>query len=89
MRKIGAYEAKTHLPKLLERVSRGERFIITKHGVAVAELIPTSSKGKQSAAEAIAEIRKLAKRHSLGKLRSACKSRPEPFDFAQDRHVEG
>jgi prevent-host-death family protein len=68
MRKIGAYEAKTHLPKLLERVSRGERFIITKHGVAVAELIPTSSKGKQSAADAIAEIRKFAKRHSLGKL---------------------
>ena len=68
MRKVGAYEAKTHLPKLLERVDRRERFIITKHGVAVAELIPTSSKGKQSAAEAIAEIRKLAKRHSLGRL---------------------
>ncbi len=68
MRKVGAYEAKTHLPKLLERVARGERFIITKHGVAVAELIPPSTKGKQSAAKAIAEIRKLAKRHSLGKL---------------------
>ena len=37
---IGAYEAKTHLPKLLERVARGERFTITKHGKAVAELRP-------------------------------------------------
>src|SRR5208282_5056244 len=29
---IGAYEAKTHLAALLERVARGERFTITKHG---------------------------------------------------------
>ena len=28
---IGAYEAKTHLPALLQRVERGEQFIITKH----------------------------------------------------------
>ncbi len=40
MTSIGAYDAKTHLPKLLERVSRGERFVITKHGRPVAELIP-------------------------------------------------
>ena len=40
MSKIGAYEAKTHLPKLLERVEAGERFVITRHGRAVAELIP-------------------------------------------------
>jgi len=27
---IGAYEAKTHLPALLERVARGEEITITK-----------------------------------------------------------
>ena len=37
---VGAYEAKTHLPKLLERVSRGEKITITRHGVAVAVLTP-------------------------------------------------
>ena len=37
---IGAYEAKTHLSELLDRVARGERFVITKHGRPVAELIP-------------------------------------------------
>ena len=37
---IGAYEAKTHLPALLERVARGERFTITKHGRPVARLVP-------------------------------------------------
>jgi prevent-host-death family protein len=40
MTAIGVYDAKTHLPKLLDRVSRGERFTITKHGRPVAELVP-------------------------------------------------
>ncbi len=34
----GVFEAKTQLSKLLELVRRGERVIITKHGVQVAEL---------------------------------------------------
>lgn len=40
MEKVGAYEAKTHLPKLLERVAEGYRITITKHGVPVAILQP-------------------------------------------------
>jgi prevent-host-death family protein len=40
MDSVGAYEAKTHLPKLLERVAQGERITITKHGVPVAVLAP-------------------------------------------------
>jgi hypothetical protein len=32
MTTIGSYEAKTHLPELLERVARGERIMITKRG---------------------------------------------------------
>jgi len=40
---IGVYDAKTQLPKLLDRVSRGERFVITKHGRPVAELIPAGA----------------------------------------------
>jgi len=37
---VGAYEAKTHLPQLLERVVGGERITITKHGHSVAVLQP-------------------------------------------------
>jgi prevent-host-death family protein len=44
MTAIGVYDAKTQLPKLLDRVSRGERFIITKHGRPVAELVPPGAK---------------------------------------------
>ena len=37
---IGAFAAKTHLSELLEKVSRGKTFCITKHGHPVAELRP-------------------------------------------------
>jgi prevent-host-death family protein len=37
---IGSFEAKTHLPKLLERAAKGERIVITKHGRPVAMLVP-------------------------------------------------
>jgi len=37
---IGAYEAKTHLPRLLDEVEKGERITITKHGRPVAVLVP-------------------------------------------------
>lgn len=40
MEAIGAFEAKTHLAVLLDRVSRGERFTITRHGKPVAQLVP-------------------------------------------------
>lgn len=40
---IGSYEAKTHLAALLDRVDRGEHFVITRHGRPVAELRPAAS----------------------------------------------
>jgi len=42
MRSIGAYEARTHLSRLLDEVANGERITITKHGVPVAVLMPPS-----------------------------------------------
>jgi len=40
MQTVGAYQAKTHLPQLLEAVAQGETITITKHGVPVAMLVP-------------------------------------------------
>jgi prevent-host-death family protein len=38
---VGAYDAKTHLPRLLDEVATsGKSFVITKHGVPVARLVP-------------------------------------------------
>jgi prevent-host-death family protein len=38
MTTVGSYQAKTHLPELIERVARGEKILITRRGVAVALL---------------------------------------------------
>jgi|FLLY01.1.fsa_nt_gi prevent-host-death family protein len=40
MKTVGSYEAKTHLSKFLEEVENGEELVITRHGKAVARLIP-------------------------------------------------
>jgi len=65
MKSVGAYEAKTHLPKLLERVSKGERITITKHGVPVAVLQPADSARTADPKCVIMELRKFRGKHSL------------------------
>ena len=37
---VGVHEAKTHLSRLLERVSAGEEIVITRRGEEVARLVP-------------------------------------------------
>ena len=68
METVGAYEAKTHLPKLLERVSKGERITITKHGIPIAVLQPPDPEKTVDTKSVIAELRKLRNKHSLGGL---------------------
>ncbi|HEX3885177.1 MAG TPA: type II toxin-antitoxin system prevent-host-death family antitoxin [Stellaceae bacterium] len=63
---VGAYEAKTHLPALLERVARGEEVTITKHGKAVARLVPVERPSIERRREAIARIKELRKGQTLG-----------------------
>jgi len=65
METVGAYEAKTHLPKLLERVIKGERIIITKHGVPVAVLQPPLPLRKTEPRKVIAELRKFREKQTL------------------------
>lgn len=68
METIGAYEAKTHLPKLLERVSKGERIMITKHGVPVAILLPPDFQSKTDPRQTIERLRKFRNKHRLNGL---------------------
>ena len=65
METIGAYEAKTHLPKLLERVVKGEKITITKHGVPVAVLQPPLSLRKSETKKVISELREFRDKHTL------------------------
>lgn len=56
MKSVGAYEAKTNLPRLLDEVARGEKITITKHGLPVAMLVPARIRNKSSSADAAARI---------------------------------
>ena len=44
MKTVGSYEAKTHLPRLLEEVERGSEIVITRHGKPVARLVPVTAR---------------------------------------------
>lgn len=66
MSEIGAFEAKTHLPQLLRRVEAGERFVITRHGRPLAELVPFRSRDAVKVQSAIDALKKFQRTHSLG-----------------------
>ncbi len=67
---VGAYEAKTHLSELLEKVEAGEEITITKHGTPIAKLVPVKKEASpEERLAAIQRIQKLASRLSLGGLK--------------------
>ena len=68
MESIGAYDAKTHLSSLLERVIKGERITITKHGVPVAVLQPPEYERKRNPLEVSSEVRDFRENYSLNGL---------------------
>lgn len=69
MKTVGSYEAKTHLPRLLEEVAKGEEITITKHGVPVAVLVPPPGARRRSVGEVIEEIKEFRKGKTLGGLK--------------------
>lgn len=68
MESVGAYEAKTHLPRLLERVARGESITITKHGVPVAVLQPADSPRRTPVSVTIGRLKEFRGRSRLDGL---------------------
>ncbi len=66
MKKIGTFEAKTHLSALLDEVGRGVEFVITRRGVAVARLVPADSPRRTGGVDPIARAKAFAKGQTLG-----------------------
>lgn len=62
---IGAFEAKTKLSELLQRVGHGASFVITKHEEPVARLIGYESELAGQRGEATAALRALRNRYTL------------------------
>lgn len=63
---VGSYEAKTHLPALLDKVAKGERVTITRRGVPIATLEPASTRSKQDIKKLIEEIKESRKGKTTG-----------------------
>ena len=69
MEMIGAFEAKTHLAALLDRVAKGEKITITRHGIPAAVLCPVAeTEVKLSHKEIVEGMRELRKRVKPGKM---------------------
>ena len=74
MREIQASHAKTHLPRLLDEVERGETIVITRHGRPIARIVPEAHRRQEEIDKAIAGIKALRRRTgriSLDELLSA------------------
>lgn len=67
---VGAYEAKTHLSELLEKVEAGEEIVITRHGAPIARLVPVRKEASvQERLAAVQRIQKLSSGLSLRGLK--------------------
>lgn len=69
MREVGAFEAKNRLGHLLDLVEHGEEVIITRHGKAVARLVPARhATTREEARAALQRIRTRAQQARLGRF---------------------
>jgi prevent-host-death family protein len=65
---VGAFEAKTHLSALLERVAGGEEVLITRHGKVIARLVPAVAADRARIDEVIAGLKSARAGVTLGGL---------------------
>lgn len=69
MREVGAFDAKNRLGQLLDLVEHGEEVTITRHGKAVARLVPLRhGVSRDEARAAIRRIRERAEQRKLGRF---------------------
>ena len=65
---VGAFEAKTHLSALLDRVQGGEEVMITRHGRPVARLIAADEERDADVRQALARLADVRSRARLDGL---------------------
>ena len=63
MTSVGTFEAKTHLTRLLGRVAKGEKILITNRGHPVAMLVPPEPQERGDVAGLVAEMLRTRDEH--------------------------
>jgi len=70
MSQVTAFEAKTRFGELLERVSRGEEVVITRHDKVVARLVPEGPRRQSEVRRAVSGLLELQ-----GRIRKRSKAK--------------
>ena len=68
MEQIGLHEAKTHLSKIVAKVSEGHEFTFTRRGIPVAKLTPVSKPPKEAVKQAFERAKELREKLTLDGL---------------------
>lgn len=77
MREIQASEAKTHLPRLLGLVERGETLVITRHGRRIARIVPEDARRQEDIDLAMSRIEKMRRGRGNVPVRAILSARDE------------
>ena len=62
MATVSAFDAKTRFGELLERVSKGEEVVITRHDKPVARMVPEGARRLEDVRRAVTGLRDLQQR---------------------------
>lgn len=68
MIQVGAFEAKTHLSALIEKVIQGEEVLITRRGMPVARLVAAKRGEESDVGAAVDRLREIRSGVTLGDL---------------------
>ena len=63
MESVPASDAKARLSELLDKVERGETVVITRHGRAIARLVPEEDRRQREIDDAIASMKARGQRN--------------------------
>jgi prevent-host-death family protein len=77
MATVSAYEAKTHLPRLIRQVEQGETVIITRHGKPVAKLAPVDDERRADIDEIIERMKRARARRPKVSVEEILSARDE------------
>ena len=80
MATITAFEAKTRFGELLDRVSRGEEIVITRHDQPVARIVPEGKRRLAQVRAAVQDLRAL--QQDIAK-----RNRPKPISDKEIRNA--